>query len=236
MKTQLTVIISLLLGFVLMSSTAYAEHLCPAGTLPVIISGSHEAICAEMDMLKPLENASASRRISDAQSDELESPESVTKIMRSSGAALDFGIGYALVAAFHVRVLAGYHFNVENLNGITFGIYGEFSGLLGWPWALDAAVVPMMHVQGESFRVSIGFGLGMFHNFDIDKTMFEMKPEFRLDWFWSSRFMFGVQISVPIILQKKLAADSLDTHISQKNETHYVTSWMMLGLNFGYKF
>ncbi|MBQ9394569.1 MAG: hypothetical protein IJU23_03500 [Proteobacteria bacterium] len=238
MKTTLTVIIPLLLGLAMFASTAFAQNVCPEGTSWVFNPERNEGFCTDINALMRLKNVRIQEQssIEGNQTGVLKQPLTVKEIMRSSGAVLDFGIGYALAAALHIRVEAGYHFNVESLNGMSFGVYGELSGLIGWPYAIDAAVVPMMHIHGNSFRVSIGYGFGLFHNFDVDKTMFEMKPELRWDWFFASRFVFGIQISVPLILQKRILAKASDIHISQKDDVHYIKSWAMFGLNFGCKF
>ena len=233
MKTHLTIVISLLLGLVLFASTAYADTKCPEGTSWIYIPDSNLFQCVENDKLILSEISSANRQ---SESSNVEIQRTVKEVMRSSGPVIDVGIGYALEAALHLHIASGYHINIESLNGMSFGIYGELAGTIGRPRSIDAVVVPMMHIHGESFRISIGYGLGVFHNFKTSKTLFEMKPELRFDWFYQSGLIIGVNIFVPFMLQKRLLADENTTNISQKDSVNYFKTWFALGLSFGYKF
>ena len=157
---------------------------------------------------------------------------SVKNAMEASGWEINIGIGYCMIASFDLRLTGGYHFGVESLDGLSFGLYGELGGQLGFPMSVTFDVVPMMHVHGESFRVSFGFGLGMFYFSDgyedegsQGRALFEMRPEIRFDWFLSEHILIGVEAAVPLLL----ITNAVDNH-------SIADPWFTFDIYFGYRF
>ena len=234
---QLIIVIASLLSCVFCISQAFAQYNCPDGTLPVVNMQTGASYClATVSTPEPnrsvvnntfhINNTYNNASNEQDKVQKYEEALSIKNAMRSSGFELNVGIGYAMVASFDMRLTGGYHFGIDSLDGLSFGLYGEFSGQLGFPMSVAFDVVPMMHVHGESFRVSFGFGLGVFYISNSDElsgnTLFEMRPEIRFDWFLSEHILIGVEASVPLLLLDK----------SYKS----VEPWFMFDIYFGYRF
>ena len=262
---QSIVIIGLLLTSIWCFSEANAEEKCPDGTLSVVNIQNSKDYCIKntvspvllsetcpfgterlfdvktnasycIDVAKQTVNKS---EISDSNLSEEECLEilRIKDSLRTTGWELDVGIGYAMVGAFDVRMSGGYHFSVENLDGLSFGIYAEVAGQLGVPLAFSLDVVPRMLIHGESFRVGVGFGLGYFYGKDISSdtpNIFEMRPEIRWDWALSEHIFLGFQASFPLLLIKQ-EHDAWDGW-KKEDEVLGVQPWFDLDIYFGYRF
>ena len=146
------------------------------------------------------------------------------------GFAFDFGLGYAMYAAFHLRFMLGYHF-AEKLNGVSFGIYSDLGLNFGGPNSVDWAVVPMLHLNGKIFRFSLGFGAGTFTIWSSDEeddnktgTWFQLKPEVHFDWFLSKRAYMGCGFDTPLIISNR------------KGGVTEVTPWFSMNIHVGFKY
>ncbi len=242
---QLIIVIASLLSCVFFVSLASAQE-CPVGTRLVIDAQTNSAFClgtainpaseqttnqSNLQNDPQVQNSLTPNTIRDTSeySEDL-SAQSIKEAIRASGWELNIGIGYAMVASFDMRLTGGYHIGVDSLDGLSFGLYGEFSGQLGFPMSLAFDVVPMMHVHGESFRVSFGFGLGVFYisssDYSFGTTLFEMRPEIRFDWFLSEHILIGVEASVPLLLANK----------NDSRDYRFIEPWFMFDIYFGYRF
>ncbi len=251
MKTQFIFLISALMLSLCLCSVAFAQTACPAGMQTVIDPNTNETLCftkasqanPQIEVPTEVDNESAS----------------LTDI-GESGFTFDLGLGYGMIAAMNIRLSAGYQFNIPSADGLSFGLYTDFSLRFPYPDTFDWAVVPMLHVYSGNFRVSFGLGVGLIKAFgnyddflfddeDIDNSnkvvRFTVKPEMRVDWFVDNHVLLGLGIDVPLIIYKERDTD-YDYYYNQfgdiisTNKTHHsysrVSPWMSLNFYMGYKF
>lgn len=238
-------VVMLILG---LGSQAFAEDICPEGTQKVIQPETQEVFC--IGNLPPAEsnvNANAVRKkkaannSADAQRKRHEAMEmraheenvrkdEIQQEIREGGFAFDFGLGYAMAAAFELRVSFGYQF-AQTLSAMSFGLYADLGVNFGLPNSVEAAVVPMVHVNTKIFRYSMGLGIGVFSVWGENDTglggkdaCLELKPEIRFDWFLSRHAFLGVGMDMPLIFTQ------------EENQGTEVQPWVMMNIHIGYLF
>lgn len=256
MKKQLIYIFSTLACMFLLCSTALAQD-CPSGTQKVIIPDTNEALCINLDeqnaSVAPTDqNSDDEAALTDQNSDN----ENVIDkhAISSSGPEFNIGMGYGMIAAFDLRLMGGYQFALQNLDGVAFGLYTDFSIRFPLPNSLDWALVPSLIVYGESFRVTFGLGIGVaafFANhskneYDYDftdddgymnkKALFQLKPEMRFDWFLSEHVLLGFNTDVSVFFYEEEKELYYDTPTTKKSVEKKAFPWLSLTVHVGYKF
>lgn len=238
-------VVMLILG---LGSQAFAEDICPEGTQKVIQPETQEVFC--IGNLPPADtnvNASAGPRrnaaknSADAQRmrqeamakrahEETVRKDEIQQAIREGGFAFDFGLGYAMAAAFELRASFGYLF-AQTLNAMSFGVYADLGVNFGLPNSVEAAVVPMVHVNTKIFRYSMGFGIGVFSTWGDNDTglggkdvCLELKPEIRFDWFLSKHAFLGVGMDMPLVF------------MFEEDQGTEVQPWVMMNIHIGYLF
>lgn len=252
MKKYIVLLISVLMMALGMGASAFAEEVCPEGTMLVVQPDTQEVFC--IGNVPPAEEPDAAVEVAQDQNVKKKQAaaekqkkyreiqernrylaevrkQEIGDAIRMSGASVDFGLGYALYAAFQLRLTVGYHFT-ERLNGLSFGLYTDLGFNVGAPNSLDWAVVPMLHLNGRIFRFSMGLGLGLYSiwgsqdnsDIDVEGVWFEVKPELRWDWFLSKHAFLGVGVDMPLIISRT------------NHDLTEVTPWFSMNLHVGYKF
>ena len=159
--------------------------------------------------------------------------------MTSSGFYMQLGFGYAAALNLDIKALLGYHFGLDAKHA-SLGLYLDLDARPGFipTFTMDLTLDPTLHITGDTFRFSIGLGLGIFYfdlmdsfswfadSEDFEKNdsfvRFEIKPMLAFDWFLSSNTLFGFGFSVPLIFVLK---DDQD-----------LAAWFNLDFHIGYKF
>lgn len=208
------------------SSFAMAQAVCPEG-MQLELTQNNVQICVP---------SSNSEQTFPDQTNVPTKKQIAEEILRAPGFELDFGIGYAIVAAFDLRLKLGYEFGIPNANGLNFGLFTDIGLALGYPQTLTWNIIPALFVHGTSFRMGIGLGIGIFYDFIDDEESegilsdnslyFEIKPLISFDWFLSKIYI-GFQFDIPLIFQK----DDSDS-----KEYTEVQPWYNMDFHIGYKF
>ncbi len=210
------------------SSLAMAQAVCPEG-MQLDVTQNNVQICVPSSntaQILPNETTPPSKK------------QIASEILQAPGFELDFGIGYAIVAAFDLRLKLGYEFGIPKANGLNFAVFTDIGLALGYPQTLTWNIIPTLFVHGTSFRMGFGLGLGLFNDFDDDEESegnlsdnslyFELKPLVSFDWFLSQIYI-GFQFDIPLIFQKVNSDDS------NKKYT-VIQPWYNMDFHIGYKF
>ncbi len=165
--------------------------------------------------------------------------------VRQSGWLLELGFGYGMIGNADFKFMTGWHFG-SNDNVASFGLYLDADLRVGWypPFSMDWTLDPTLHVTVNSFRFSVGIGIGIFSIlkekyedyliYDSEnststgmRTLFEIKPTVAFDWYMTGNVFFGFGFSVPLIFL---------TGSEQYDSDIFVQPWFNIDCHFGYKF
>ncbi|MBO4350601.1 MAG: hypothetical protein J6A01_06640 [Proteobacteria bacterium] len=165
--------------------------------------------------------------------------------VRQSGWLLELGFGYGMIGNADFKFMTGWHFG-SNDNVASFGLYLDADLRVGWypPFSMDWTLDPTLHVTVNSFRFSVGIGIGIFSIlkekyedyliYDSEnststgmRTLFEIKPTVAFDWYMTGNVFFGFGFSVPLIFL---------TGSEQYDSDVFVQPWFNIDCHFGYKF
>ena len=238
MKKQLLYIFCTFAWLCVFCTSAFAED-CPNGTQKAFDAKTNQEFCFEFENTPSVVVVAENK-------EEL----NIRKNLSSSGAEINLGLGYGMVGAFDLRIAAEYQFELQNLDGVTFGLNTDFSIRFPYPTSLDWSIGPMLHVHGNIFRVGFGFGLGIFSAFDPDevydyedeydnddqlfsKALFQLKPELRLDWFLSEHVLIGLNTDMCLIFYK---GREYNYHDDNYEHVKKVMPWFSITFHVGYKF
>lgn len=272
MKKHIVILMSVLMVALGLGTSAFADDVCPEGTMKVIQPDTQEVFCigniapAQTPVSEPeVEEVQENQIVEDesqpveyeaapiqpyvpkrgpgpgAQNKQIEAmnrramaeeahKDMIKQYLTKGGLAFDFGLGYAMYAAFHLRFMIGYQFE-QKLDGLSFGLYTDLGLNFGEPNSVDWAIVPMFHVNTRIFRFSLGFGAGTFTIWSSDKdyykqtgTWFQLKPEVRFDWFLSKRAYMGCGFDTPLVFSM-LSGGVVE-----------VTPWFSMNIHVGFKY
>ena len=239
MKKYLIFVYCLFVWFCLGSTSAFAQN-CPLGTHPVINPKTNEVLCYLTD--------DAVRSNTQYSDPDLKIREAIS----ASGTEISFGLGYGMVGAMDLHLSAGYHFNIPKADCVSFGLYTDFNIRFPYPNSLDWALVPMMHVHGDIFRVSFGLGIGLFSFFSNNNddewddddhykpVSFQLKPGLRFDWFLSEHVLIGLNTEMPLIFYKykreRYWVDENNRGHEKTTKENRIQPWFNRTFHVGYKF
>ena len=114
---------------------------------------------------------------------------------RTNYSFVDLGIGYGGIIGIDLQLSYGYIFKRN------FSLVFDFNYAFGLLSVFDIAVVPRFQFFIDSFRVSVGMGVGLLH-YEAESSVnkehktqgigFELKPELQLDWFTGDQLYIGL--------------------------------------------
>ena len=226
MKKQILLFVWLAAVLFAFTTPAFAENACPAGTQLMVQPNTGESFCIAV---QPQVVQNTSERDTKP---EKTIRESIRKKSESggpgaSGAIIEGGFGYSMLLAMDFHLSTGYHFSALD-NGLSFGLYTDLDFAVGYPYLINWSFSPMIHVNGETFRGGLGFGVGLIkgwaRNSDDDreyddsedydslmrsKPLFELKATVRGEWFATEHIFIGFDLGIPLIINKHIPANAM---------------------------